>query len=108
MNRSTKARDTLAVTAALDRSEPLAQMLALLRRSRMLFDDIDSLLPETLRADVRPGSLDGAQWTLLASHGAAAAKLRQLLPQLLHCLQGRGREVTSIRVRVQPRGEPHS
>lgn len=102
MPSSPPGPDTLAMTAALQRSEPLTRLLAQLRLSRALFDDISPLLPDPLRADVRPGSLDESQWTLLASHGAAAAKLRQLLPHLLQRLQERGREVTSIKVRVQP------
>lgn len=103
MSPRTPGTETLAMTAALDRSEPLTRLLTQLRHSRALYDDIAPLLPQPLQTDVRPGSLDGATWTLLASHGAAAAKLRQLLPTLMHRLQERGRQVSAIKVRVQPR-----
>ena len=39
---------------------------------------------------------------LLAAHGAAAARVRQVVPTLLSRLQQRGSQVTAIRVRVQP------
>lgn len=93
----------MALTTAIDRSEPLARLLAQLRGSRALFAEIAPLLPPALAADVRPGSLDGTTWTLLASHGSAAAKLRQLLPVLLQHLQQAGRELSAIKLRVHPR-----
>jgi hypothetical protein len=52
---------------------------------------------------VRPGPVDGDCWTLLAAHNPAAAKLRQMLPDLLQRLQERGWQGTAIKVRVQPR-----
>jgi hypothetical protein len=40
---------------------------------------------------------------LLAAHGAAAAKLRQLLPRLEAALLQAGWQGTPIKVRIQPR-----
>ncbi|NUT15400.1 MAG: hypothetical protein HOQ33_12965, partial [Cupriavidus sp.] len=45
---------------------------------------------------------------LLAAQGAAAARVRQVVPTLLGRLQQRGSPVTSIRVRVQPEVQRHS
>ena len=73
---------TLALGEALGRSEPLGNLLQRLQASRARFDAIAALLPEPLRAEVRPGPLDDAGWSLLVSGGAAASKLRQMAPQL--------------------------
>lgn len=97
------ADPSVAVSTALDRCEPLGQLLRRLQEARAHFDTIAPLLPPSLRGDVRPGPVDGACWTLLAAHNAAAAKLRQLLPRLLQALQQGGWQGQSIKVRVQPR-----
>jgi hypothetical protein len=94
---------SLPLATALDRSEPLAQLLRRLQEARDHFDSIAPLLPDPLRADTRPGPVDGQSWTLLAAHNPAAAKLRQMLPHLLKVLQDKGWQGTAIKVRVQPR-----
>lgn len=95
---------SMPLAAALDRSEPLGQLLRRLQRSRALFDVVRPLLPPGLQATVRPGPLDDEGWTLLAPHGAAAAKLRQLLPRFEQALQASAGAGTAPRiiVRVQP------
>jgi hypothetical protein len=94
---------TLKLATALDRSEPLGLLLRRLQEARAHFETVAPLLPAALRADVRPGPVDGGVWTLLAAHNAAAAKLRQLLPLLLDRLHEAGWQGTSIKVRIQPR-----
>lgn len=94
---------TLAMAAALERCEPLGQLLRRLHEARGHYEAVAGLLPPALRADVSTGPVDAGCWTLLAAHNPAAAKLRQMLPLLLAELQAKGRQVTSIRVRVQPR-----
>ena len=91
------------MASALDRCEPLGQLLRRLHESRAHYDTVAPLLPPMLRADVRAGPVDGDCWTLLAAHNPAAAKLRQMLPHLLQRLQEQGWQGTSIKVRVQPR-----
>lgn len=93
---------TLPLGSALERSEPLARLLQRLQESRARFDAVSSLLPPGLREAVRPGPVDDDGWALLAAHGAAAAKLRQLLPRLEAALRERGWQGTPIKVRVQP------
>ncbi len=88
---------------ALARSEPLGRLLQRLRESQARFDAVRGVLPAGLRDCVRPGPLDDEGWALLADHGAAAAKLRQLLPRLELALRAKGWQGTAIRVRVQPR-----
>lgn len=94
----------LPLGSALDRSEPLARLLQRLQESRARYDAISALLPPGLRAAVRPGPVDDEGWSLLVDHGAAAAKLRQLLPRLEQVLRERGWQGTPIRVRVQRPG----
>jgi hypothetical protein len=94
---------TVTLATALDRSESLGQLLQRLHDARRRFDVVAPALPAALRADVRPGPVDGTTWTLLAAHNAAAAKLRQMLPDLQQRLLDGGWQGTSIRVRVQPR-----
>lgn len=87
---------------ALDGSEPLARLLQRARESRARLEAISPLLPPGLREAVRAGPLDDDGWMLLAAHGSAAAKLRQMLPQLEAALGERGWQGTPIKVRIQP------
>lgn len=94
---------TWALGAALDQSPPLTLLLQRLQDSRARFDALREQLPESLSAELRPGPLDEAGWTLLVPGGAAAAKLRQLRPALEAALQAHGFAPLPIRVRVQAR-----
>ena len=100
-HKFTASPGTWALGAALDQSQPLAQLLQRLQESRARFDALQAHLPEALRAAVRPGPLDAAGWTLMVSGGAAASKLRQLLPALEAALQASGFAPLPIRVRVR-------
>lgn len=102
MSPRTAPNATLKLATAIDRCEPLGQLLQRLQDARARFDAISPLLPPALRDDVRPGPVDGSTWTLLAAHNAAAAKLRHLLPHLQQRLLEAGWQGTSIKVRVQP------
>lgn len=93
---------TLAFSDALSGHAPLAALLQRVRESRERYDVIAPLLAGGLRSAVRPGPLDEEGWTLLAAHGAAAAKLRQLLPRLDARLRDAGWTPVAIKVRVLP------
>ncbi len=103
VQRPTPAPVSLPMSDALDRSEPLARLLQRLRESQARFDAVRGVLPAGLRDSVRPGPVDEEGWALLADHGAAAAKLRQLLPRIEMALRAKGWQGIAIRVRVQPR-----
>ena len=92
-----------SLAPALDRSEPLAGLLQRVRESRQRFDVIAPLLPQALRAGVRPGPLDELCWSLLVDHAAGAAKLRQMLPELQSALGEHVWPQPAIRIRIQPR-----
>lgn len=91
----------LPLGTALDQSQPLARLLRRLRESRARFDSIREQLPDTLRDQVRPGPLDDEGWSLLVASGAAASKLRQLVPLLDATLRDQGWPAAAIRIRVQ-------
>ena len=94
---------TLALGEALDQSQPLTSLLRRLQESQARLAAVRDLLPDALRGQVRAGPLDDAGWSLLVPGGAAAAKLRQLLPQLQATLQQQGWPATTIRIRVHQR-----
>jgi hypothetical protein len=87
-------RDALADNAAL------ARLSERLRESNARFETVRGLLPEGLRAAVKPGPLDEEGWSLLAANAAVAAKLRQLLPRLRHELTAAGWPERPIRLKV--------
>lgn len=93
----------MPLSAALGQSEPLNSLLRRMRDSRARLDAVAALLPETMRAAVRPGPLDDAGWVLLAADSSAAAKLRQLMPALEAALLAAGWPVVAIRIKVLPR-----
>lgn len=95
---------SLPLANALARSEPLTRLLERLEQSRQRFEVVRGLLPAALRDAVRAGPLDDEGWALLVEHGAAAAKLRQMLPDLQAALAERGWAGVAIKVRIQRRG----
>lgn len=95
---------TLNVREVLGQAGPLAQLLQRAQESKARLQAVASVLPAGLRSAIRPGPLDEEGWLLLVDHGAAAAKLRQLLPRLEQALQDKGWQATPIKVRIQPRG----
>lgn len=94
---------SFGVSTALDRCESLGQLLKRLQQSQAHYASVAPLLPPGLRDDVRAGPVDDDCWTLFAAHNPAAAKLRQMLPDLLQRLRDEGWQGTSIKVKVQPR-----
>ncbi len=95
------AFNQVPLAAALRGSEPLVGLLQRVRQSQALLDILTPLLPEPLRPLVQAGPLDEAGWSLLVANSAAAAKLRQMLPQLQAELQHHGKPVAEIRLRVR-------
>ena len=75
-------------------SRKAAQLVALQRH-------YERLAPPSLMRASRVLQLEHQTLTLAADNSAAAAKLRQLVPELVTLFQGAGCEVTGIRVKVQ-------
>ena len=95
---------TLPLADALARSEPLGALLRRLQDSQARWAAARSVLPTPLASLVRPGPLDDESWTLLAPSGAAAAKLRQCLPQVQAALNAQGLPSRALRVKVRSGG----
>ncbi|MEN9780852.1 MAG: hypothetical protein RL087_1588 [Pseudomonadota bacterium] len=90
--------------AAIAASPTLARLADQARASQALLQAVQPLLPTALRPAVQAGPLEGAEWCLLVSGNAAAAKIRQQLPDLVAALHRSGRTIDTIRVKVlQPR-----
>ena len=90
----------VSLRQAAEESPTLAKLAQLARESGERLKAIEFLIPASLRATVRPGPIEGAEWCLLVDNSAAAAKLRQVVPALQAELSRRGAEVTSIRLKV--------
>ena len=91
------------VARAIEGNPSLAGLLARVADSKRRFEAIVPMLPPGLCADVQPGPLDDAQWSLLANNAAAASKLRQLVPALQAALESTGWAATVLKIKVLPR-----
>lgn len=96
------AATTVRLGSALDASEPLTRLMARLRASQACLEAVREALPAALAPQVRAGGFDDGEWTLLATSGAVAAKLRQLQPRLEQVLRDRGHAGVALRIKVQP------
>lgn len=95
-----RAETTLAMSEAVNRSEPLASLSRRLRESAARFDHVAPLLPQGLRASIKPGPVDEEGWSLLAANPAVAAKLRQVVPRLESALSEGGFHPPTVRVKI--------
>ncbi|WP_454765033.1 DciA family protein [Cupriavidus campinensis] len=94
----------------LAKSGPVSALMQTARELASLEAEVLSLLPRGLQDGIavagvkhdNRGPQPEATLLLLAAHGAAASRVRQVVPTLLSRLQQRGSQVTAIRVRVQP------
>ncbi|WP_354685543.1 hypothetical protein [Cupriavidus necator] len=99
----------------LAKAGPVSTLMQTARQLSVLEGEVLSLLPAGMRDGLavagvkRDASDPNAQvLLLLAAHGAAAARVRQVVPTLLNRLQQRGSNITAIRVRVQPEVSRHA
>jgi hypothetical protein len=91
------------VAQALRANETLAGLLARLAQSRARWQAVAARLAPELAAAARPGSLDDRVWVILADHAAAAAKLRQCLPEIEAALAAQGWQGPPVKIKVRPR-----
>ena len=94
---------TAPVIDFLRRHDGAAALLPAALRNLRLGQDTLALMPAVLRETCEVAGCDDGVLVLRVSSAGAAAKLRQTLPRLRDGLLDRGWQVSSIRVRVQPR-----
>lgn len=85
---------------AIASAPTLAQLADRARASEALLRVVQPLLPAALRSTVQAGPVDGAEWCLLVGGNAAAAKIRQMLPDLIVALNQRGNRIDQIRLKL--------
>lgn len=90
----------VSFSQAIDASPALARLTGMVRESSDLLKKIERLLPPSLRLCVKAGPIENEAWCLLVSGNAAAAKVRQIVPNLQAHLKSVGSEVTLIRIKV--------
>ena len=98
MNRRPQA---LSLLQASQEAPTLSRLMDLSEASSACLRAISPLLPPALRETVQAGPIDGENWCLLVPNNAAAAKLRQLLPDLQAHLRTQGHAVNAIRLKVR-------
>ncbi|KAA6131123.1 MULTISPECIES: DciA family protein [Cupriavidus] len=94
----------------LAKAGPMSSLMQAARELAALEAEVMALLPPGMRAGIAIGGVrqdtrsPGQPNTLLllAAHGAAAARVRQIVPSLLARLQQRGARIDAVKVRVQP------
>ncbi|WP_066268347.1 DciA family protein [Hydrogenophaga palleronii] len=104
MSTGHRSHIMLSLEQAVGAAPTLAALQERIRESRWCLDQIQHLIPATLRPHVRPGPLQDQEWCLLVASAAASTKLRQLLPSLQQALTQRGAQVNAIRIKVQTPG----
>lgn len=96
-----RRQTAFSLLQASEGSPVLARLGELTRESVARLKAVEHLIPAKLLPFVKAGPIEGPVWCILLDNSAAAAKLRQLLPALTSQLQSQGREVNSIRLKVQ-------
>ena len=81
----------------------MAQLAARVRLSQDLLNAIRLQLPSGLRAHAQAGPITDTEWCLLLKSSAAAAKIRQLMPDIQAEVQRQLGRPMDVRLRVLPR-----
>ncbi len=101
MNPADRSTKPMTLAQAAERAPTLARLVELAHESRARLHAIAPLVPASLFATLAPGPIEQDSWCLLVNSNAAAAKLRQMLPQLQAHLRSKGWQVNAIRLKVQ-------
>lgn len=80
----------------------LQPVVAKMRDLRALADVVGGFFSAELARQVRVGNFKDGKLSLIATHSAAAAKIRLLAPALIRFLLDRRWQVNSVSLRVQP------
>jgi hypothetical protein len=95
----------ISLQDAVNASETLFLLSKRIALSQACFKAVVASIPIGLRAAIAPGPIEqtaeNTEWCLLVPSSAAASKLRQMLPNMLVCLEKAGLRVSTIRLKVQ-------
>lgn len=89
------------LNAILNSSSELAQLSLKAQQHGVLAQQINAVIPASLRRSCRLLHFAAPTLVLAADNGAVAAKLRQLSAEIIKQLRAKGCEVTVIQVQVQ-------
>jgi hypothetical protein len=95
------------LNAFLTSSSELRLLTYKARQLMTLQQQLEQIIPPSLRRGCRVMQLDQQTLTLSADNGAIAAKLRQMTAELAAKLRGIGVDVTVIQILVQVSTSPH-
>lgn len=96
----------LRVDEVIAAAPTLARLAERARLADALLRTLLPALPAGLRHAVQAGPVEGSEWCLLVQGSPAAAKLRQLLPDLVHMLRQHGHAIDRIRLRLVTPSKP--
>lgn len=91
----------LTLHEATKASPSLAKLTQLAQDSVARLEAIKPLIPKSLQSSLSAGPIEESVWCLIINGNAAAAKIRQILPDLITHLKINGHDVSSIRLKVQ-------
>lgn len=91
---------SVSLLQAVEGAPTLSHLSQMASQSAVRLALIRPLMPKPLQACVQAGALEEGSWCLLVPNSAAAAKLRQLTPNLLEVLQARGHAVEKLRIKI--------
>jgi hypothetical protein len=91
----------VTLLAATQASPTLAKLTQLSQDSVARLKALQPLIPPALRPCLVAGPIEDTVWCLIVKGNAAAAKIRQILPDLVLHLKHSGHDVTAIRIKVQ-------
>jgi hypothetical protein len=101
MAHAPRNRNVFSLEQAVGAAPTLAALQERIRASSECLDLVSHLIPATLHKQVKAGPLNDGEWCLLVSSASASTKLRQLLPAIQKQLGEHGRQVTSVRLKIQ-------
>jgi hypothetical protein len=95
------------LNAFITSSHELSQLSNKASQLMALQQQLDNIIPPSLKGKCRVMQLDQQTLSLSADNGAIASKLRQMTTDLAAKLREMGREVTVIQVSVQVKSTPY-
>ncbi len=99
---ATKVPTVFSLQQAVSGSSVLQRLHSQVAQSQRLWQAVQPHIPAQLRTSIKPSRVQEGKWTLLVPHNSAAAKLRQILPDLLSAAQRCDDRVQAVHLSVSP------